>query len=156
MQPVCFGNTVYAAPQGSAQPRKLVMLESPFANPDSAVMQENVAYAQQAMMDSMFFHGEAPMASHLLYTQVTNEDDPAQRAMGIQAGLAWRTATAGSVVYTDRGSSRGVAYGIAAAQESGKPVEYRSLKTCGHDKQVKQLYQALSARKTGLQAGIMA
>jgi hypothetical protein len=35
--------------------------------------------------------GEAPIASHLLYTQpgVLNDGVPAERAHGIEAGLAW-------------------------------------------------------------------
>ncbi len=43
---------------------KLVILESPYAGHVDA----NVAYARMAMHDSLL-RGEAPIASHLLYTQ---------------------------------------------------------------------------------------
>ena len=103
---------------------KLVILESPFAGD----VEKNIAYARACVRDSLL-RGEAPIASHLLYTQPGILDDtiPAERQHGIDAGLAWRAVAHGSVVYTDRGISKGMEYGIAAAQEAGKTVEYRSL-----------------------------
>lgn len=74
--------------------------------------------------------GEAPIASHLLYTQdgVLNDDIPEERAHGVDAGLAWRTVAEASVVYTDLGISKGMEYGIAAAKAAGVPVEFRTLR----------------------------
>lgn len=152
---VSFGNS-FAAPQGKVQARKLVVIESPFASNDPQAMRDNVAYAQKAMTDSLYFHDEAPMLSHLLYTQVLNEDDATARDMGIKAGLAWRQGSQGTVVYKDRGISHGMGYGIAAAQEVGKSVEYRSLETCGHKAQVEQLYQEAQNRSRGLGVNVIA
>jgi len=103
---------------------KLVILESPFAGD----VEKNIEYARACVRDSLL-RGEAPIASHLLYTQpgVLNDDIPAERQHGIDAGLAWRAVAHGSVVYTDRGISKGMDYGIAAAKGAGKTVEYRSL-----------------------------
>ncbi|MDB5550826.1 MAG: hypothetical protein JWL86_810 [Rhizobium sp.] len=103
---------------------KLVIIESPFAGDVEA----NIAYARRCVRDSLS-RGEAPIASHLLYTQpgVLNDDIPAERTWGIDAGLAWRAVAQASVVYTDHGISKGMEYGIAAATAAGVPVEYRKL-----------------------------
>lgn len=103
---------------------KLVILESPFAGD----VEKNIEYARACVRDSLL-RGEAPIASHLLYTQPGILDDtvPAERQHGIDAGLAWRAVAHGSVVYIDRGISKGMEYGIAAAIEASKTVEYRSL-----------------------------
>lgn len=105
-------------------PIRLVIVESPYAG----AVQRNTAYARVAMADCLN-RGEAPFASHLLYTQhgVLNDADPAQRAHGIAAGLAWGAAAEATVVYTDFGISDGMAQGIANAEAAGRPVEYRSL-----------------------------
>lgn len=103
---------------------KLVIIESPYAGD----IETNIEYARQCVRDSLR-RGEAPIASHLLYTQpgVLGDDIPRERQWGIDAGLAWRAAAEATVVYTDRGISRGMEYGIAAAKEAGIPVEYRSV-----------------------------
>jgi len=108
---------------------RLVIVESPFAAPTTEEIQANVEYARACVRDSLS-RGEAPIASHLLYTQpgILRDEVPAERKWGIDAGLAWRHASEASVVYTDRGISRGMEYGIAAARAAGKPVEFRSLK----------------------------
>ncbi len=103
---------------------RLVIIESPFAGDVAA----NIEYARLCVRDSLS-RGEAPIASHLLYTQegILNDDLPEERQQGIDAGLAWRQVADMSVVYTDRGISEGMAYGIRTAEEAGLPVVYRSL-----------------------------
>lgn len=103
---------------------KLVILESPYAGDVEA----NVEYARQCVRDSLS-RGEAPIASHLLYTQpgILDDDIPHERKWGIDAGLAWRSVAHGSVVYLDRGVSDGMRYGVAAAMRAGIPIEYRRI-----------------------------
>jgi hypothetical protein len=103
---------------------KRVILESPYAGDVHA----NVAYARAALRDCLL-RGEAPIASHLLYTQPGVLDDlaPDERTLGINAGLVWGGLAEATVVYTDRGISRGMQYGISRAEDEGRPVEYRSL-----------------------------
>ena len=73
--------------------------------------------------------GEAPIASHLLFTQpgILNDNDPEERKLGIGAGHAWTGVADLVVVYTDRGMSSGMKRGIEAALEVGTPIEYRTL-----------------------------
>jgi hypothetical protein len=103
---------------------RLVILESPFAGD----VEENINYARACVHDSLS-RGEAPIASHLLYTQpgVLDDNDPKERQWGIDAGLAWKAVAHASVVYADRGISKGMEYGIEAAKKAGIPVEIRSL-----------------------------
>lgn len=102
----------------------LVILESPYAGDTEA----NVAYARACLRDSLL-RGEAPIASHLLYTQpgVLRDEVPEERQRGIEAGLAWGDAATKTVVYTDRGISRGMQFGISMAEQHGRPVEYRTI-----------------------------
>jgi hypothetical protein len=101
-----------------------VILESPFAGN----VKLNIAYARACLRDSLL-RGEAPIASHLLYTQpgVLDDNDPDERALGINAGLAWGCEAKRTVVYTDLGISRGMRYGIERANKEGRPVEDRTL-----------------------------
>ena len=102
----------------------LVILESPFAGDVEA----NVAYARAAMADCLR-RGEAPIASHLLYTQpgVLDDDVPAERALGIEAGLAWGRVADAAVFYIDRGWSKGMLAALERHRSEGRPVEERSL-----------------------------
>lgn len=103
---------------------RLVILESPYAGDVAA----NETYARACLRDSLL-RGEAPIASHLLYTQPGVLDDliPEERQHGIDAGLAWKAVAHASVVYVDRGITRGMQYGIDAATKAGIPVEIRRL-----------------------------
>lgn len=101
---------------------RLVIIESPYAGEVEA----NVAYARACMLDCLR-RGEAPLASHLLYTQMLDDLLPDERMLGIDAGLAWALRAEATVVYVDRGLSQGMQYGIAHAERHGRPVEYRSL-----------------------------
>lgn len=101
-----------------------VILESPFAGD----VVKSIHYGRTCLRDSLL-RGEAPIASHLLYTQVgvLNDEDPAERMQGMSAGLAWLDSSEATVVYEDLGISSGMQHGIDMAIALGKPVEYRTL-----------------------------
>ena len=103
---------------------RLVILESPYAG----LVERNTLYGRMCVLDSLR-RGESPIASHLLYTQpgILDDDDPGQRQMGIDTGLAWRRVADASVMYIDYGVSAGMKYGINKACEEGIPVEYRTI-----------------------------
>ena len=103
-----------------------VIIESPYAAADLAERQRNDAYALRALHHSLC-QGEAPLASHLLYTWVLDDDHPAERRLGISAGHAWVEVADAVVVYTDLGISSGMLQGINAAMKNKIPVEYRML-----------------------------
>ena len=96
---------------------RLVVIESPYAGD----VERNLRYLRACMADCLA-RGEAPYASHALYTQPGVLDDtiPAERTQGIAAGFAWGDCAEACVVYTDCGVSAGMEQGIAAAKASGK------------------------------------
>lgn len=103
---------------------RLVIVESPYAGD----VERNVRYARAALRDCLN-RGEAPYASHLLYTQPGVLDDlkPEQRRLGIEAGLAWGFHAEATVVYADLGITDGMRQGILRAVAQQRPVEYRTL-----------------------------
>jgi hypothetical protein len=88
----------------------------------------NKLYARRCVRDALL-RGEAPIASHLLYTQpgILKDGVPEERALGIEAGLAWANVADASVVYVDRGKTKGMEIGIARAKAYGIPVVIRAL-----------------------------
>lgn len=103
---------------------KRVILESPYVGD----VEENIAYARAAVRDCLA-RGEAPIASHLLYTLPGILDDgvAGERALGIAAGHAWMAQAELMVVYRDRGVSGGMTHAIALAEMRGLPIEYRNI-----------------------------
>lgn len=101
---------------------RLVILESPYAGE----VDKHLVYARLAMRDCLL-RGEAPYASHLLYTQpgVLDDKNPEERRLGIDAGLAWGAKAEATVVYVDLGISSGMREGIRRAHDEGRPVEMR-------------------------------
>lgn len=104
-----------------------VILESPYAG-NWLQRWINVRYARRCVRDALQ-RGESPIASHLLYTQkgVLDDTKATERQWGIDAGLAWKAVAEASVVYTDRGISSGMLYGIEAAKQAGLQIEYRKI-----------------------------
>jgi len=94
--------------------RPRVIIESPYAGD----VLRNVAYACSALLDSVL-RGEAPIASHLLFTQagVLNDDIEAERAIGIEAGLAWASVCDYTAFYIDHGVSQGMKNALAFYEE---------------------------------------
>lgn len=107
---------------------KLVILESPYAARGGWTVEANVEYARRCVRDSLR-RGEAPIASHLLYTQpgILKDEEPGERSWGIRAGLAWGSRADATVVYTDHGISSGMQQGINAAAAAGHPILYREI-----------------------------
>ena len=103
---------------------KLVIVESPYAGDVEA----NLTYARACLRDCLA-RGEAPLASHLLYTQpgVLRDNIPDERALGIKAGLEWGRHAEKTVVYVDREISNGMHLGMRAARIAGRKIEFRAL-----------------------------
>lgn len=99
-----------------------VMLETPYAGDVEA----NEDYARRCMLHALR-RGEAPMAGHLLYTQVLKDANPTERELGIRAHLAWLRRSRGVVLYTDRGVSKGMQQAIELGMTLDVPIEQRTL-----------------------------
>lgn len=82
---------------------KLVILETPYAGRVAL----NIEFARACMADCLK-RGEAPFASHLLYTQpgILDDTKSEERMLGISGGMN---------------------LGIEEAERDGRPVEYRKL-----------------------------
>jgi len=104
-----------------------VIIESPYAGLDRDI-ERNLQYLRACLRDSLS-RGEAPYASHGLYTQAGVLDDsvPHERARGIAAGFAWRAVADLTAIYTDLGVTSGMRLGIEHSVTSGVRVEYREL-----------------------------
>lgn len=111
---------------------KLVILESPFAAGKGLRgvigRWRNKRYLRACLRDSLL-RGEAPFASHAVYTLpgVLDDGDRLERRIGIEAGLEWGLHADITAVYADRGISSGMREGIRRAERQGRPVHYRSL-----------------------------
>ncbi len=102
---------------------KRVIIESPYAGS----VNRNVRYARLCLRDSLR-RGEAPLASHLLYTQALNDDNEEQRQWGIDAGLEWLKVAEKHVFYVDYGYSKGMQYALRYSLEMGNiDIEEREL-----------------------------
>lgn len=106
------------------QPYKRVVIESPYAGDT----ERNEAYARACMKHSLN-QGEAPIASHLLYTQpgVLDEEVPEQRQWGIEAGYAWMVEAELVIFYVDVGFSHGMLQAMHFAIEHKISIEVRQI-----------------------------
>lgn len=103
---------------------RLVVIESPYAGD----VERNLDYLRDAMADCLR-RGEAPFASHGLYTQpgVLRDEIPEERAKGINAGFLWGARASARVFYTDLGWSTGMRLGHDEAIRLGQSIEIRRL-----------------------------
>ena len=104
---------------------KKVIIESPFAGDQEA----NESYLNKCLRDSLD-RGEAPFASHGLYTRpgVLDDTKHRERSKGIKAGFAWRECADLTAFYIDRGFSEGMTEGLIDAIEKGQAFEIRTLR----------------------------
>lgn len=103
---------------------KLVVVESPY----SGDVSRNIRYARLCVKDCIR-RGEAPIASHLLFTQdgILDDNIPSERAAGMNAGFAWNRHADLVVVYSDFGVTLGMEMGIQVASMLNKPIVFRKL-----------------------------
>lgn len=113
-----------------------VIIESPLGTDEDGnrvakdEMRANKYYALKCMRDSLM-RGEAPFASHLLYTQVLDDEDPEERKIGMDAGFAIGRSFKWAIIYTDRGISSGMVAGIKRHRRNGLIVEERLSRVFG-------------------------
>lgn len=101
---------------------KRVVIESPL----SGNFARNIRYARLCALDCLR-RGEAPYASHLLYTQMLDDKNPEHRKLGMEAGFAWNAVAEVCAVYQDLGVSGGMKLGIQVHSSNNIPIEHRNL-----------------------------
>jgi hypothetical protein len=101
---------------------KRVVIESPYAG----AVEANLEYLQECIRDSLS-RGEAPFASHQMYTDALDDRVLDQRVLGINAGFEWWMTAETVVFYLDHGMSVGMAMAKGRCIELGKDFEERYL-----------------------------
>jgi hypothetical protein len=87
-------------------PPTRVIIESPYrGGPASATYLKHILRA-------CLLSGWAPYASHAIYPIVLDDATPAERAIGMQAGLAWHKHSTVQLVFLDLGLTPGMVEGI--------------------------------------------
>ncbi len=101
-----------------------IVIESPYAGN----VERHLAYLRCCLRDALL-RGEAPFASHGLYTQPGVLDDlvQAERQHGIDAGFAWAPSADRIVIYTDLGWSNGMKLGRAEHEKSERTIIERKI-----------------------------
>ena len=119
---------------------RVTVYESPFAASTFDQFARHVAYIRLLTRLGAQVHGEAAIASHMIWTQpgVLRDDDPEERALGIDCGLAVALLACnghvGHVYWTDLGWSGGMLRSAESMRERGLPINERSLVgTMGYD-----------------------
>lgn len=103
-----------------------VIVESPYRGDTPDDLAFNLKYLRACIRDSLD-RGEAPFASHRMYTEALDDNIPDERRWGIEAGQSWMSVANLVAVYTDLGISNGMKYGIEKASELGIRIEFREL-----------------------------
>lgn len=104
---------------------KRVIVESPYAGD----VERNVEYARACIRDCLA-RGEAPIASHLLFTQpgILNDGIPYERERGMRAGWAWLEVAESVVFYVDYGMSNGMREAWDLARKLNLHIDIRKIK----------------------------
>ncbi len=111
---------------------KRTIIESPYAAANGHTVAEHEAYARRCVADSLA-RGEAPLASHMLYTQpgIYDDGDSVERKRGMEAGYAWTMMADLVAVYGDFGVTRGMVAGIDRAIKHGILIVSRHIRRGG-------------------------
>jgi|SRR5215469_4470433 len=98
---------------------KKVIIESPYRGD----IKRNMTYLNLAILDSIR-RGEAPIASHKLYTDILIDDDPEERRLGINLGFAWLKAADLVAFYSNLGFSHGMSLSLDRLKKKIVRVPY--------------------------------
>lgn len=118
---------------------RLVIIESPYRGDNYKDLERNKLYLRACIRDCIS-RGESPYASHRMLTDALDDTDPHERATGIAAGLAWRSAMFNfeghmhrvfPIFYVDLGWSDGMTY--ARKQYDADRITYEERKLRSDD-----------------------
>ena len=103
-----------------------VIVESPFKATQERSIEQHREYLKHCLADCAK-RGESPYASHLMLTEVLDDDDPHERGFGIKAGWEWAKFADAIALYIDMGVSPGMHESIKHYESIGKPIERRKI-----------------------------
>ena len=98
------------------------IIESPYRGD----VERNKAYLDRCLLDSLK-RGEAPIASHKIWPGILDDENPEQRELGIEAGLAWVLVADLMAVYTDFGINDSMENAMSRARLHKIPIELREI-----------------------------
>lgn len=105
--------------------RPFIVLESPFAGGGNmTIFARNLAYLRRCLRHS-WEQGELPLASHAYFPFFLDEDSPAERKAGIEAGYSLWPLASKVVFYADYGLSDGMSAALDRAVHHRKEVFHR-------------------------------
>jgi hypothetical protein len=116
-------------PYPAQEKAPIVVIESPYGGEN---VERNILYLRAAIRDSLD-RGEAPFASHAIYTTGVDDLKSKDRPNDIQRGFRFRDVAAYTVVYEDLGISHGMQLGIEDSKRKLVPVKYRTIKGWGKE-----------------------
>lgn len=102
------------------------VVESPYRATDAHSVEAHTLYLQFCMADCLR-RSEAPMASHEWYPRLLDDDNPKERALGIQAGYEWGECADLIAFYVDLGFSPGMREAQKFYSKTGKPMDTRTI-----------------------------
>lgn len=103
-----------------------IFIASPFAAATPEEYERHKEYARACMLDSIC-RGEAPFAPHLLWTQVLDDRLHEERELALRMGEVWLAVAHKLCLYTDFGTSSGMAIEEAFADRAGIKIAHRTL-----------------------------
>lgn len=107
-------------------PRKNVILITPFMSEDPALAMKMSRYAVRCTKDSLL-KNEAPIASQLFFYQTLSDKDPIERDIGLQCQLSWLKVADIVAVYVDFGITPAMKVAMNNAILLQKKIEYRTI-----------------------------
>lgn len=99
-----------------------IILESPYAGN----IHRNLTYLNRCLRHCLL-QGEAPFASHRMYTEALWDSVPAERELGITAGYVWWEFAEYIVFYTDYKWSDGMNKALDRAKYDNKTFYCRQI-----------------------------
>lgn len=104
----------------------MIYLASPYRATHEVDTSTHIEYARRALHHSLKL-GESPVAPHLLYPQVLDDDIPDQRLIGIRANADLIESSGRVAFYVDYGMSPGMVEELRLANEYKVPIDIRSI-----------------------------
>ena len=102
--------------------KRLVVIESPYGEDVTT----HKGYLQECILDCLE-RGEAPFASHQMYTDALDDDNSHERKLGIDSGFAWMKVAEAVIFYIDFGWSKGMLAALQKCSEIRIDVEIRKI-----------------------------